>query len=284
MSRAMTRNQQIRKALTLLAPPPANRDECKHEVELALDRIKTGVELAQSFRLVISTKDKGGLGRYYASLARLQKACDRFHPLMKPWFSIGAGEKIDAGRDIGMAEALLGLPANKPSHEVELALETIKAGGDTAQCFKLARSTKDRSGVKRYYAGLRRLCAASNCLHPAIKPWLSFAISGKTLNLARELETAEALINQKSRRPARDASRQKIAVAAAQELLEWWGHKIAVTRSGTWARLVRILINDPHLDVFDHLRSQKSSPALRVQKLRGANWVAYFMRREPAEK
>jgi hypothetical protein len=138
--------------------------------------------------------------------------------------------------------------------------------------------------VKRYYTALRRLRAASNPLHPAVKPWLSFAISGKTLELARELKTAEALVNQKSPPPARDATRQKIAVAASHELLEWWGHKAAVTRGGKWAQLAKILINDRHLDVFDHLRSYRGSNGPRVQKLRGANSVAYFMGRGPVEK
>ena len=273
----MARNDQIRKVLELLRPPAAKRHECKHEVELALDRVGRGAEAAQSFKLAISKKNKGGLRRYCASLIRVQKACNRLHPLMKPCFSVGGGEKIDVGRDIEMAEALLGLPVRERSHEVELALERIEAGRDTAQCFQLAQSTKDKGGVTRYYAGLRRLRAASNSLHPAIKPWLSFAIRGKTLNLARESETAKALVNQKSPPPARDATRQKIAVAAAHELLEWWGHNAAVTRGGKWAQLARILINDPHLDVFDHLRNHKHNPGPPVQKLRGANWVAYLM-------
>jgi hypothetical protein len=198
MCRGMTRNQQIRKALELLRPPPAKRAECEHEIGLELNRIKTGAEAARAYRLATSPKNKGGL--------------------------------------------------------------------------------------KRYHAALRELRAASNALDPAIKPWFSLAVSGKTLDLGREIEIAEVLLKQKSPPPARDATRQKIAVAAARELLEWWGHKRSVTRGGRWAELTKILVGDMVHDVFDHLRSYKRNPGPRMQKIRTRTGVAYFMRREPAEK
>ena len=103
------------------------------------------------------------------------------------------------------------------------------------------------------------------------------------LDLSREIEVAEALLNQKSRVPARDASAQKIAVAAAHELLEWWGHQPRITRGGPWAELTKILLGDLVLDVFDHLRTYKRNPGPRMQKIRTRKGVAYFMRREPAE-
>ena len=40
MVRAMTRDQQIRKALELFAPPPSQRAECRHDIGVALDRVK----------------------------------------------------------------------------------------------------------------------------------------------------------------------------------------------------------------------------------------------------
>jgi hypothetical protein len=194
----MTRNQQVRRALKLLRPPPAKRAECEHEIGLELDRIKTAAGAARAYRLATSPKNKGGL--------------------------------------------------------------------------------------KRYYAALRELRAASNALDPAIKPWFSLAVSGKTLDLGREIEIAEVLLKQKSPPPARDATRQKIAVAAAHELLEWWGHQPRITRGGHWAELTKILLGDLVHDVFDHLRSYKRNPGPRMHKIRGRNGVVHFMRREPAEK
>jgi hypothetical protein len=194
----MTRNQQVRRALELLRPPAANRAECEHEIELAVDQIQAGAEAARAYRLATSRKDKGGL--------------------------------------------------------------------------------------QRYCAALREVRAASNALDRAIKPWFILAVTGKTLDLGREIEVAEALLDQKSRVPARDASAQKIAVAAAHELLEWWDHQPRITRGGSWAELTKILLGDLGLDVFDHLRSYKRNPGPRMQKIRTRTGVAYFMRREPAEK
>jgi hypothetical protein len=148
----------------------------------------------------------------------------------------------------------------------------------------LATSRKDKGGLQRYCAALREVRAASNALDRAIKPWFILAVTGKTLDLGREIEVAEALLDQKSRVPARDASAQKIAVAAAHELLEWWDHQPRITRGGSWAELTKILLGDLGLDVFDHLRSYKRNPGPRMQKIRTRTGVAYFMRREPAEK
>ena len=36
----MTRDQQIRKALELLAPSPRERAECQYDIGLALDRVE----------------------------------------------------------------------------------------------------------------------------------------------------------------------------------------------------------------------------------------------------
>ena len=47
--------------------------------------------------------------------------------------------------------------------------------------------------------------------------------------------------------------------------------------------LVKILLGDPGLDVFDHLRNYKRNPGPRLQKLQGPNGIAYFMRREPTK-
>jgi len=193
----VTRAEQIRKALELLAPPPRERAECKHDIGLALDRVEWGARTARSFRV----------------------------------------------------------------------------GG----------SKKGKAGLRRYVAALRRLRIAYHCLDPAIRPWFSLAetayVAGKPTVIDREIARAEAFLDRPSPPPRRQASRNKVAVAAAYDLLKWWGHKAAVTRGGKWAELAKILAGDLAVDLFDHLRAFKRSPGATVEKVRGANFILYRTRR-----
>jgi hypothetical protein len=186
----MTRDQQIRKALELLAPPPRQRTECQHDIKVALDRVERGAAVARSFRV--------------------------------------------------------------------------------------AGSKKGKSGVMRYCAALRRLRIAYHALDPAIRPWFSLAetayIVGKPTLIDREIEIAEAFLARPSPPPRRDARRNKLAVAAAFDLLNWWRHRAVVTRSGKWTQLAKILTGDTTVDLFDHLRAFKRSP-------RGAHAILYRTRR-----
>jgi hypothetical protein len=149
--RAMTRDQQIRKALQLLAPPPGRRAECQHDIELALDRVKNTAAAARSFRV--------------------------------------------------------------------------------------AGSTKGKAGVRRYWAALRRLRDAYYSLDPAIRPWFSLAetayVAGKPTTIDREIARADVFLNRPSPPPRRDASWNKAAVAAANDLLEWWGTRSPSRAAGS---------------------------------------------------
>ena len=89
---AVDRDQQIRKALELLAPPTRERAECQHDIGLALDRVEHGAAVARSFRVAGSTKGKAGLKRYYAALRRLRNAYNSLDPAIRPWFSLGPGK------------------------------------------------------------------------------------------------------------------------------------------------------------------------------------------------
>jgi hypothetical protein len=193
----LTRDQQVRKALELLAPPPGQRAECRHDIGVALDRVEYGAATGRSFRV--------------------------------------------------------------------------------------AGSKKGKAGVRRYYAALRRLRAAYASLDPAIRPWFSFAetahVAGRPTIIEREIATAELFLNRPSPPPRRDASRNKVAVAVARNLLEWWGQKAAVTRGGKWAQLAKILIGDQTIDLFDHLREFKRLPHPSIEKVRGADSIAYLTRR-----
>ena len=193
----MTRDQQIRKGLELLAPPPGERAECQYDIGLALDRVESGAAAVRSFRVAGSKKGKAGLRRYCAALRRLRTAYRSLDPAIRPWFSLA----------------------------------------ETAY------------------------------------------VAGKPTVIDREIARAESLLDWPSPPPRRHASRNKAAVAAAYDLLQWWGRKAAVTRGGKWAQLAKILAGDRTVDLFDHLRKFKRSPGPTVEKVRGANSILYRTRR-----
>jgi hypothetical protein len=85
--------------------------------------------------------------------------------------------------------------------------------------------------------------------------------------------------------PRRDASRNKLAVAAAHDLLNWWGERTVVSRTGKWAQLAKILAGDMTVDLFDHLREFKRRPRPAIEKLRYADSIVYRTgRRQPGIK
>jgi hypothetical protein len=93
-------------------------------------------------------------------------------------------------------------------------------------------------------------------------------VAGKLPMIDREIAKAEAFLNRPSPPPRRDASRAKAAVAAAYDLLKWWGHKVPVTRGKKWAQLAAILLGDEDLDLFDHMCAFKRSPSPTLVKVR----------------
>ena len=190
----MTRDQQIRKALELLAPPPAERAECQDDISLAIDRVEHRAAAARSFRVAGSKKGKAGLGVCCAALRRLRTAC-RSDPAIRPWFILAETACV----------------AEKPTY------------------------------------------------------------------IDREIARANSFLNRRSPRPRRHASRTKAAVAEAYHLLQWWGHKAAVTRGGKWADLATILAGERTVDPFDHLREFKV-PA-RPSRNCGATSIVYRTRR-----
>ena len=193
----MTRGQQIRKALELLAPPPNDRAECRHDVGLALDRVERRAAAARSFRVASSKEGKASLRRYCAALRRLRNAYNSLDPAIRPWFSLA----------------------------------------ETAY------------------------------------------VAGKATVIDREIARAEAFLDRPSPPPRRDASRNKAAVVAAYDLLDWWGHKPTLTRGGKWAQLAQILAGDQAVDMFDHLREFRRSPGPTVEKVRGSHAILYRTRR-----
>jgi hypothetical protein len=111
-----TRDQQIRKALEVLRPPPRQRAECQHDIELALDMVEQRAAAARAFRVASSKKGKAGLKRYYAALRRLRNAYRSLDPAIRPWFSLVetayiSGKPTVVDREITMAEVFLAQPS-----------------------------------------------------------------------------------------------------------------------------------------------------------------------------
>jgi hypothetical protein len=193
---------------------------------------------------------------------------------------------MDTKEQIAKALALLSPPSNQRTEcerDISLALDRVERAATFAQSCRAARSKK-KSGLTSYYAALRRLLSASRGLDPAVKPWLSFAdpayVTGKALE--EEIDKVEALLNRRSKRQRRHASRSKAAVAAAHDLLRWWKHEASVTRRGKWAQLAKVLAGDLSVDFFDHLRAFRQKPSPAVEKLRRPHAVIYRLRgRQP---
>ena len=112
-----------------------------------------------------------------------------------------------------------------------------------------------------------------------VQPRKTAYIAGKPTVIDREIAIAEAFLARPSPPPRRDASHNKAAVAVKYNLLGWWGHKAVVTRGGKWAQLAKVLTGDLTVDLFDHLREFDRGPHPSIEKVRGADFIVYRMRR-----
>jgi hypothetical protein len=188
-------------------------------------------------------------------------------------------------RQVRKALELLAPPPRERAeclHDIGLALDRVEQGAAAARSFRMVGSKKGKEGLQRYLAALLRLQQAYNSLDPTIRPWFSLVetayVAGKPTVIDREIARAEAFLDRPSPPPRPDASRNKAAVAAAYDLLKWWGYKAAVTRGGKWAELAKILTGDPAIDLFDHLRAFKRSPGPTVEKVRGPHFIIHRTR------
>jgi hypothetical protein len=128
----MTRDQQVAKALALLAPPPAQREECKYEIRRALDRIENTAAFARSCR-VANSKNKGGLTSYHAALRRLRFAFCALDPAIKPFFSFAdsactTGKMLE--KEIAKAKGFLNRPSAPPRPHASHSKAAVGAAQD----------------------------------------------------------------------------------------------------------------------------------------------------------
>jgi hypothetical protein len=113
----MTRAEQVRKALKLLAPPADRRDECQRDIEFALERVEG--KAVTAFRILGSRLGRAGLRRYANALRRARAAFQSLDPAIRPWFSLWeighvAGKPTHIDREIAKAEEFLGQPSPSP--------------------------------------------------------------------------------------------------------------------------------------------------------------------------
>jgi hypothetical protein len=138
----VTRDQQIRKARELLAPPPVQRAECQHDIGLALDRVEHRAAAARSFRVAGSKQGRAGPRRYGAALGRLRNAYHSLDPAIRPWFSLAetayvAGKPTVIDREIAKAEEFLARPSPPPRRDASRNKAAVamawhcSGGGDT---------------------------------------------------------------------------------------------------------------------------------------------------------
>jgi hypothetical protein len=144
----MTPDQQIRKALELLAPPRSQRAECQHDIKIALAKVEQGVAAAQSFRVAGSKKGKAEVMRYCAALRRLRNAYHALGPAIRPWFSLSetayvAGKPTVIDREIAIAEVFLARPSPRPRPDASRNKLAVAAAYDL-------RSTPSSAPGSRY--------------------------------------------------------------------------------------------------------------------------------------
>ena len=114
----MTREQQIQQALELLAPPAAEREQWRHQICLALNRVENVTVLARSYRAGRSKK-KGGLVVYRAALRRLLIAFDTLDPALKPWFNLSprSTTRTTIEKEIEKANSIMAQPSALPRRD-----------------------------------------------------------------------------------------------------------------------------------------------------------------------
>ena len=179
----MTRDQQIRKALELLTPPPRQRAECQHDIKVVLDRVERGAAAARSFRLASSKKGKAGLKGYCAALRRLRNAYYALDPAIRPWFSLAetayvTGKPTFIDSELAMAEAFLARPSPPPRRDASRNKAAVAAAYDLLDWWghrTVSRHRRRRAGSRseatsaRPNAGVLRCAAALPCGHGSLR-------------------------------------------------------------------------------------------------------------------
>jgi len=154
-------------------------------------------------------------------------------------------------------------------HDIAYAFDRVRHQSGAEAAHKAFSSKQGKAQLKRYHNALRELHAAYGALGPTIKPW--FSLAGTETVIDREIKKAEGFMSKKSLEPKRSAIKAKAAVAAAHDLLCWYGHKPGATRNGLWERVAQVLAGGNtslHGHLRAYLRTLKDAGVPRVAKRR----------------
>jgi hypothetical protein len=103
----MTRAEQIAEALKLLAPPPSEHAECRHDIETMLNWVDSRTKNLDTLKTTRSSDGTKALKGYRKALERLQEAYDALGAA-KPWFSLGQyGQPTIIERELAKVAAFL---------------------------------------------------------------------------------------------------------------------------------------------------------------------------------
>jgi hypothetical protein len=103
----MTRAEQIAQALKLLAPPPSEHAECRHDIETMLNWVDSRTKNLEMLKATRSSEGTKALKGYKKALGRLQEAYDALGSA-KPWFSLGqSGQPTIVERELDKVAAFL---------------------------------------------------------------------------------------------------------------------------------------------------------------------------------
>lgn len=118
--------------------------------------------------------------------------------------------------------------------DVEQMLDIIDSETETTA------SKAIKSKVTIVYNALRKIKATGLVIVP---------------ELDKHIEACDLILKRPSNRKA---DKQRLAAAAAQDLLMTHGGKLTASRRGQWGKLTAILYGDPDANMFQYIRGQKS--------------------------
>jgi hypothetical protein len=115
----MTHEEQISESLKLLAPPRGRRNECRRDIERALNYVESTSQAVHTHKVFGSKKGKADLRHYIKALRDVKTAYGRLHSAIKPWFSLSemayiVGQPTVIDREISKAELFLARPSPPP--------------------------------------------------------------------------------------------------------------------------------------------------------------------------
>jgi hypothetical protein len=163
-------------------------------------------------------------------------------------------------------------------HDIAYAVDRVRHKSLAEAAHKAFGSKEGKAQLTRYRNALHELQAAYSGLGPAIKPWFSLAetahVVGTETVIDRELkkvENVERSVSKRNLKPKRSAITAKAGVAAAHDLLCWYGHKPGATKGGLWERVAQLLAGSNtglHVHMRAYLRTLDDPGVPRVKKRR----------------